>query len=161
MASQDVSVKSVEVLKGYNSRIKIFNSSVNTIIYAFRRKAENLISQNKAKLKSLESSYESSCRMVDDKIRKYTSLRDGYNWHSESEAKINTELSHLRNIRLNLDMQMANVRKDYDTLTRQIDQLLQSATSFGLSNQNLLDSNIKRMDSVIQYIDTYKSSPIE
>jgi uncharacterized coiled-coil DUF342 family protein len=159
--AQDVSVKSVDLLKGYNSRIKTFNSSVNTLIYAFRRKAENLLSQNKSRLRSLEGDYEASCRMVDDKIRKYSSLLAGNNWHPESEAKINNELHHLREIRLSLDAQMANVRQDYSNLSLQIDQLLQSATSFGLSNQNLLDSNIKRMETVTQYIDTYKSDTVK
>ena len=114
--AQDVSVKSVDLLKGYNSRIKTFNSSVNTLIYAFRRKAENLLSQNKSRLRSLEGDYEASCRMVDDKIHKYSSLLAGNNWHPESEAKINNELHHLREIRLSLDAQMANVRQDYSNL---------------------------------------------
>lgn len=76
-------------------------------------------------------------------------------------GKINNELHHLREIRLSLDTQMANVRQDYSSLSLQIDQLLQSATSFGLSNQNLLDSNIKRMETVTQYIDTYKSDTVK
>lgn len=66
--SQDVSVKSIDLMKGYNSRVKTFNSSVNTLILAFRRQIENIIAEHKTRLHRLEGDYESACRQIDYKI---------------------------------------------------------------------------------------------
>ena len=147
-------------MKGYNSRVKTFNTSVNTLIYAFRHQIENIIAEQKTRLNRLERDYESACSQIDYKINTIEELLSRNNWHPESEAKIQNEIMRLRDIRLNLEMMMSSIQQNHSKLSLQLDQLIQSAATFGLSNQNLLDSNILRMDGIIKYIDTYKSSNV-
>lgn len=155
---QDVSVKSLDMMKGYNSRIKAFNTSANTLIYAFRHKIEDVIAEEKQRLSRLKHYYSSACEKVDNEIRKVEDLLHRNNWHPESEAKIQCEIMRLKDIRKNLDTLMSSVEQHHSTLSLQLDQIIQSATTFGLSNQNLLNGSVHRMDNAIQYIDKYNNS---
>ena len=158
--SQDVSVKSIDLMKGYNSRVKTFNTSVNTLIYAFRNQIENIINEQKERLRKINGDFESACNQVDGKIRQIDDLLSRFNWHPEAEAKIQNELMRLQEIRMNLEMKMSAIEARDSNISLPLDQVLQSAATFGLSNQNLLDSNVRRMEGIIQYIDTYKNSNV-
>lgn len=163
MMAQDVSVNSVDILKGYNSRIKTFNSSVNTLIYMFRRKVEGIISDCKSQLGQHERDYDKACREIDAKINNWESSLNSYicNWDDASAAKIQNEIQRLQMFRARIDAQMQAVRQDYSNLTLKLDQIIQTSATFGVSNQNLLDSNVLRMDNIIQYIDRYKSDSVK
>ena len=159
--ANDVNVSSVDILKGYNSKIKVFNTSINTILFAFRRKIENIIAEKKSNLINDEKYFRKIEERLNNKIGKIEEIISRNNWEGRSLALIQGELERYRSMRQNLNSLMAAVKQDYNTLILQLDQLLQTSTTFAQDNKTLLDSNIARMDNVINHIDNYKSNNIK
>lgn len=159
--SNDVSVSSIDVLKGYNNRIKIFNTSVNTLLFGFRRKIESIVSEKKAELHRLERAYNVISDRINEKIKNVEELVTKYNWEGNSLAIINNELIRLHGFRREIDNIMMDFKRDHNLLTIQLDQVIQSANTFAISNQNLLDSNISRMGTLIGHLENYKTQQVK
>lgn len=159
--AKDVSVKDLEFLKAYNGKIKTFNTSVNTLLVIFRRKIENIISENKRKVGRLSNDYQIAREKINDKISKIENKISQGNWHPEALALLNSELQRVQSLGFKLDELMATASHDYNTLDIKLDQLMQTAMNFAHSNQTLLDSNIGRMNSVISHIETYKANSVK
>ena len=158
--AQDVSVNKVNLLKTYNAQIKTFNTSVNTVLAIFRRKIEGIIHETKSRLNREERNYNVAKQRISDKISKVESIISEHNWDSDARARLETELSRLRDLRNKLDSLFFTVKQDHATLTLQLNDLINSANTFALSNQSLLNSNVSRMNTVIGHIDDYKANSL-
>lgn len=159
--ANDVSVQSVELLKAYNGNIKTFNTTVNSILLLFRRKIENIISDNKRKARMFSSDYQIARNKINDKISKIEDTISNGDWHPEALALLNNELQRVQTLGSQLDSLFNSVTQDYNNLDVKLDQLMQTSMNFAHSNQTLLDSNIGRMNNVISHIETYKSNSVK
>lgn len=152
----DVSISSIDLLQSYNHRIKDFNSAVNTVMYVFRNQIEKSIEEGKYKLAKAQENHSRITNALSVRIQKCQNLLDSYNWDGESLNAINNELNNLTSLQSQADNAISSISHSVDKLTMQLNQLMQTASAFSLSNQSLLDSNIARVDNVVAQLNQYK-----
>lgn len=152
---QDVSVSSVDLLQSYNRRIKDFSTAVNSVMYMFRNQIEKHIEDAKLKLKHAEEYQSRITNTLDPKIENIQKLIDSNNWDGQSLNILQNELNKLLSLRNDANRCMSQLSQSVDKLILQLNQLMETATTFSLSNQSLLDSNMGRVNNVVSTLNQY------
>lgn len=153
--AKDVSISSVDLLQGYNRRVKDFSSAVNAVMYVFRSQIEKQIEDANYKLSRAKDYHSRICTALDDMIQRYQKLIDSYNWDGESLNIINAELNDFQTLRNNANKDLDQIDQCVEKLTSQLNLMMNTASTFSLSNQSLVDSNISHINKVVTSLDQY------